>query len=221
MNRIPLIERLKKKYQRRIAYAQDLIVIEIYNLIPDVVLHGGIVIWRCYGANRFSEDVDAIIPVKYHSSNKLIEFKNRIEKVGFKVEKFRVKKNSLYSRLLYSGIETRLEGIFRNVYNWISKPYEMVDGVFMYIYTLPVEDMLIEKVNAYLSRRLVRDLYDITILIRYVKDVDRVRDSLLKLVDNYRDPVDEKQLKLLILSGAVPKVSSLIGEIRRWVRKNM
>jgi hypothetical protein len=65
MNKIPLMNRLRKEYHKKVAYAQDLLVIELYSVIPDTVLHGGTVIWRCYGGNRFSEDIDAIIPVKY------------------------------------------------------------------------------------------------------------------------------------------------------------
>jgi len=51
---IPLILKLKKKSEKEIAYAQDIVVGELYKFFPDAVIHGGTAIWRCYQGNRFS-----------------------------------------------------------------------------------------------------------------------------------------------------------------------
>lgn len=62
MANIPLTLRLKKQAHKKVAEAQDLIVKELYSVFDGAVLHGGTAIWRCYGGNRFSEDVDAYLP---------------------------------------------------------------------------------------------------------------------------------------------------------------
>jgi hypothetical protein len=58
MSSIPLALKLKKRTHRTVAYAQDLIVPQIYVSFPFSVVHEGTAIWRCYGGNRFSEDKD-------------------------------------------------------------------------------------------------------------------------------------------------------------------
>ena len=62
MPNIPLNLRLKKKTEKEIAYAQDVILGEIYKFFPNAVLHGGTAIWRCYNGRRFSEDLDFYLP---------------------------------------------------------------------------------------------------------------------------------------------------------------
>ena len=43
----------------RLAELQDEVIDIIYNRVePDATLYGGTAIWRCYGGNRFSEDID-------------------------------------------------------------------------------------------------------------------------------------------------------------------
>ncbi len=216
-----MAKRLRKEYHRKVAYAQDLLVMEIYNVMSEVVLHGGTILWRCYGGNRFSEDIDAIIPVSYRDSDNIDVFRRRLLALGFKEGKFRVKERSIYARFMYSGVEVRFEAVFKDVDRYVPVEYEMVDGTYIYIYTLPVEEILVEKVDAYLSRRLVRDLYDIRLILDHVEDVEKVRNAVIKLVDNYVPPIDEENLKLLIISGVAPTAQKLIGEIRRWVGKNI
>jgi len=215
------MNRLRKEYHKKVAYAQDLLVIEVYNVIPDTVLHGGTIIWRCYGGNRFSEDIDAIIPVKYRYMNKIDQLSRRLSRLGFEINKFRVKERSLYARLTYSNAEVRLEAVFRNIDRFISKPYEMLDGTFIYVNTLSPEDILKEKVEAYLSRRRVRDLYDIYIILRHITEAEVVKEYILRLLEEYEEPIDKEELKLLILWGAIPSIEDIVNEVRRWVRKNI
>jgi hypothetical protein len=45
-----------------------------------------------------------------------------------------------------------------------------------------------------------------------------VKEILTKLVKNFEKPLDEKELKVLIISGSVPSVENMIKEVRKWVR---
>ena len=74
---IPINLKLKRKMHKDIAYAQDLIVEEIYNFFPKAVIHGGTAIWRCYNGNRFSEDIDVYIK---KDREKIEEFFKTLEK---------------------------------------------------------------------------------------------------------------------------------------------
>src|SRR3989344_3822662 len=80
---IPLHLRIKKESHKKIAYAQDLIVEELYQFFPRAVFHGGTAIWRCYEGNRFSEDIDVYLPTKEN----IDEFFDKLLHKGFTVLK--------------------------------------------------------------------------------------------------------------------------------------
>lgn len=211
---IPLSLRLRKKAEKDVAYAQDLIVGELYNFFPNAIIHGGTAIWRCYNGNRFSEDVDVYIE---RDLNKIEEFFRSLENIGFKIIKKRVKDNSIYSDLDLNGIPARFEATFQNKSPFLRR-YETCESFFINVNTLSPEDLVIEKVETFLKRLKIRDLYDINFLLNYVEDITAVSEHLKKLIANYKKPLDEKNLVAIIIIGAVPTSEQIITEIRRWVK---
>ena len=87
------------------------------------------------------------------------------------------------------------------------------------MFSLTPEELIKEKVAAYLKRYKIRDLYDIFFLLRYSQE--DVSQDLRKLVNNYKDPVDEKELKVLIIEGLVPSTLKMVDYIRKWEKKNI
>lgn len=211
---MPLILRLKKALHKEIAKAQDLIIEELYRVFTNAVLHGGTAIWRCYQGNRFSEDIDAYIPDDKEKINAL--FKN-LEKKGFIVEKKKITKNSLYSNMKFNRTYIRFEAVFKKI-NGILKEYEIADGNFITVYALSPEDLIKEKACAYSKRLKIRDLYDIFLLLRHVKEKEKVNKSLALLVKNFKMPVDKEELKVLILEGIVPTSEKMLEYIERWIK---
>lgn len=211
---IPLNLKLRNKKDREVAFAQDIIVAELYKFFPEAIIHGGTGIWRCYQGNRFSEDVDVYIK---RDGEKIGGFFKSLENKGFKIIKKRLKENSLYSGLEFNGIETKFEATFQNKKPFF-KRYETVESFFINVYTLTPEDLVIEKVETYLSRKKIRDLYDIAFLINHIEKKEIVINYLKKLIQNYEKPIDEKNLANIIIVGAVPSSDELFWEIKRWVR---
>ncbi len=211
---IPLILRIKRKKHRELAGLQDILIENIYEILPETVLHGGTAIWRCYSGNRFSEDIDVYIE---RDVKKIEEFFKKLKELGFEIIKKRIKQNSLFSVLRFNTAEIRFEAVFKKV-NSIIKEYETCDESLVNIYTLLPEDLIKEKVSAYISRRKIRDLYDIFFLLRYVKEVEKVKPELKKLIQKFENPVDEKDLKTIILTGITPTKKDIINYIDRWVR---
>ncbi|MEM2929995.1 MAG: nucleotidyl transferase AbiEii/AbiGii toxin family protein, partial [Thermoproteota archaeon] len=208
---LPLDKRLKKRLHRSIALAQDILVMEVYNSFPQAVIHGGTALWRCYRSNRFSEDVDLYLPVdaRRESFRSLLD---GLEGKGFLVEKFKKTGNSVFSKYSYLEVAVRLEAVFKKVEAPVLKRFEMVDGTFILVKTLKPEEMLEEKIRAYFERRKVRDLYDVFFLTRIVGK-GRVRDSVVKLVEKFKTPVDEKELKTLIISGSIPEAEEMLESV--------
>lgn len=214
MMKIPLNLKLKKKAQKETAYAQDVLVEELYNFFPKAVIHGGTAIWRCYNGNRFSEDVDVYI---VRNKKKIDEFFKSLEKKGFRIIKKRIKEKSLYSELIFQEVSVRFEATFQ-AKRPIFKKYETSESFFNNVYTLSPKDLIIEKIDTYLKRRKIRDLYDIFFLLSYVEKDSNVKKHLKKLIRDFEKPVDELNLTVIIISGAVPNQEQLLGEIKRWAR---
>ena len=209
----PLALMLKKRLHKEIAKAQDLIVETIFAHIPNAVLHGGTAIWRCYNGSRFSEDLDFYFKRNVKKLDILFE---SLKSIGFDVLKKRIKENSIYSTLKFGVAEVRLEGVFKSVKS-IVKEYELVDGTFITVRTLTPENLLLEKIDAYIKRRKIRDLYDVFYLLRFVKKED-VKKNVAVFLKNFKEPVDKHVLKSLILWGVVPDVKSMKSYMERWVR---
>jgi len=217
---IPLILELKKARHKNIALAQDLIIEELFKIFDDAILHGGTSIWRCYKGNRFSEDVDVYIPREINKLNFLF---NKLMKRGFKVTKKKISKNSLYSELELNRTKIRFEAIFKSVRGELID-YLTADGNVITIYSLSAEQIINEKVDAYLKRLKIRDFYDVFFLIKHVKKEKEIMGGLNKLVKNYKRPIDEKELKVLIIKGLVPQTGDMLMYIKdflKWEKKNI
>jgi predicted nucleotidyltransferase component of viral defense system len=210
----PLHRKMRKERHKKIAGAQDIIVETLYRVFPRAVLHGGTAIWRCYSGNRFSEDVDAYIE---KDTKKINRFFEEMKKAGFEIIKKRMTENSLYSLLSFGGTEVRFEALLRRA-EGVMKEYETYEGILFNIFTLSPEQMITEKIGAYLNRRKIRDLYDIFFLLRYVTDAEKLKPNLKDLLRNFKEPVDEKELKALILFGAIPTKEDIVEYLEGWVR---
>lgn len=212
---IPLNLRLKKEIHKKIAKTQDMVVETLFSIFDDAVFHGGTAIWRCYQGNRFSEDIDVYIP---RDINKIEVFFNSLIKKGFIIEKKKISNNGIYSNLRYNNTFVRFETVFKKE-KGLLKEYETIESNFINVYTLTPEKFVIEKVNAYLNRLKIRDLYDIFFLLRYIKDFKDIVDDLRKLVNNYKKPLDESDLKVIIIEGLVPSSDKMFEYIKNFIRK--
>ncbi len=211
MTTIPLSLRLKKRLHRDIAIAQDAVMRELFAVFEDAVFHGGTAIWRCYGGNRFSEDIDVYLP---KDSARLDMLFRNMESAGFVVKKRKIGDNSMFSSLELNGAEVRLEALFRTAKGSLGE-YETADGNLMTVYTLTPEELVAEKAAAYLNRRKIRDLYDVFFLLRLVKDRAKVAGHLKRLVEGFKEPVDEKELRVLVIDSLTPTSERMLEYIKR------
>lgn len=211
--KIPLILMLKKENQKKIARAQDIIVEEMQRSFKSIVLHGGTAIWRCYQGNRFSEDVDLYIP---KDSDEIKAFFENIEKREFVIEKKKIGENSLYSSFTFEGTVVRFEAVFKTIKGEL-KDYEAVDGTILTVSALLPEELIKEKISAYLKRRKIRDLYDLFFLLRYAEYKTKITTELKRFLKEFKSPLDEKDLAQLIISGLVPKTNEMLNYIRREI----
>lgn len=214
---LPINKKLKKRMHKTIALVQDVLVMDMYNSFSTAVIHGGTATWRCYGSNRFSEDIDVYLPITMKEKN-LENFINSLKGKGFSVDKFKKTNNSIFAKFSYLGVMVRFEVVFKNVKDFITKNFEMSDGTFILVNTLKPEEMIKEKVSAYFKRKKVRDLYDIFFLLKFVEEDIEVKNALAKLIKEFVNPLDEGELKVLIISGSVPSTKDMLEVIEKWAR---
>ncbi|MBS3107226.1 nucleotidyl transferase AbiEii/AbiGii toxin family protein [Candidatus Woesearchaeota archaeon] len=215
---IPLSLRMKRESHRAIAAAQDVILKEVYQHFDKAVLHGGTAIWRCYQGKRFSEDLDFCFP---KDPPKIQALFASLEKQGFRVRKRKIGERSVYSELEMNRVAVRLEATFQKLSGHLTD-YETADGNFVTVYSLTPEAFIAEKARAYLQRRKVRDLYDIFFLLKRVTRFPEVKKELQSFLKSYAPPVDELDLKALILEGPAPSAREMLDSIQRtWENANI
>ncbi len=216
MVELPIVKKLKKRLHREIAIFQDILVREVFYYFETAVLHGGTAIWRCYQGNRFSEDVDFYLSPR--EKNKILKFFEKLENLGIKILKKKFTSNAFYSRLKQNEVEIRLEVLFKKIENYITKEYETAEGLRFVVNTLSAEDLIKEKIEAYLKRKMIRDLYDIYFLLNYADKV-KIKKEIIKLLNNFQKPIDEKELKFLIIVGVAPKLDDILNKIKNYAKK--
>lgn len=207
--KIPMAKLLKGK-PLKIARVQDLLIVELLKNF-DFILHGGSAVWRVYGGKRFSFDIDI-----YHKDPKEV-LNHFLSTKWFTVLRSKITPSKvLYLRLKEEEeVELEVFTMFREI-----KPVEgefwLIDGGSVVVKTLSPEELVKEKINAFIDRRKSRDLYDIYYLLDLC-GVDRVKDHLKMLLESLNEePKDFEGLKDLILLGRVPEFSTIARKVERY-----
>ncbi|MDD5163274.1 MAG: nucleotidyl transferase AbiEii/AbiGii toxin family protein [Candidatus ainarchaeum sp.] len=201
---------LKRQSQVRLAELQDETVDILYSIDPNAVLHGGTAIWRCLQGNRFSEDIDCY---SLAGKNFRAKLEAELKKRNLILKKFKESENTVFSKISNSQTEVSLEVSKRKSPEKIQASFEKSDGSSTEIFTLSIEGFIIEKVDAFLNRRLIRDLYDLWFLSSKTEKIEKSRKALEKLFKNYKVPVDEKNLKTIVFSGIAPPSKAMLEKI--------
>ncbi|MFA5049483.1 MAG: nucleotidyl transferase AbiEii/AbiGii toxin family protein [Candidatus Micrarchaeia archaeon] len=210
---LPLEKRLKKRLHIDIAYLQDELVDILYDLKNEFVFHGGTCIWRCYSGGRFSEDLDFYGNVEKDFKNKLEE---KLKTRGLILKKYKKTENVLFSKISKENIEVRLEirltgkkGIIGN--------YEKTDGTIMNVLMISAEELLLEKIDAYSNRRLIRDIYDIFYLSSVIELGKQEKNRVRTFLSNIGRPLDEGNLKAIVYAGNIPNFNQIVEYLKRKI----
>jgi len=216
--KLKLINRLKKRSHKELALLQDIVIDIIYEVFSKAVLHGGTAVWRCYQGTRFSEDID--IYLDKQNTKKIDQFKQKIKNKKLTIKKFKTTDNVIYAKIEMNKIIMKFEASFLDFDSnkIILKKYETIDGNYLNVFTLSAEELIKEKVSAYLSRRFIRDIYDIFILLDFVDNKKEISSSLKKLLFNFKQPIDEDILSSLVFYGSCPTTNQILREIKKWVK---
>lgn len=210
--RIPIIKKLKKRQQVQVANLQDMLMEVIYSIVDTPVLHGGTAVWRCYGGNRFSEDLDFYFKPSA-GFEQVLQY--ALSSFGMKLLKYKDTGNVMFSKIGDGETEVRLETNHVLIKDGTIGDFEKTDGSFMTVHTLPVETLIKEKMAAYRDRKAIRDIYDVYYLSSHPDiDIAAVRLEAEAFLTDIPPAIDPDVLKVLVFSGAVPTFDSMVRSIK-------
>jgi len=207
----------------------------------ELVFKGGTALQKCYGLNRFSEDLDFTMNKKVDVEKLLDKVKENFKVFGFPTQlkplKSKISKNYKFKIKgpLYDGTEKtisslRIEISLRN--DLILEP-EVKEIIPTYediqpysIVVMNINEILAEKVRSIMQREKARDVYDLWFLLnkRVRPDVKLIRKKLQLFNLNFSKKrffskiknikkVWERELKLYVPS--LPDFSKVEKEIRK------
>jgi predicted nucleotidyltransferase component of viral defense system len=208
---MPIEINLKDARQVALARLQDYLVEALVEVEPNIVIHGGTAIWRCYGGNRFSEDVDI------YTNN--IQIKKLHNYLTWALSKRGVRMDypigTVGTIIISDGfVHTKLEAMVppRRLKSE-QKEYERINGSKFFISTLSIGNFIREKASTYQKRRYIRDLYDLYHLVSIEKPDLGTRKILIEFLNSIEAPIDEGKLKDLVYTGVAPSFKTMIDYI--------
>ena len=159
-------------------FYQNLLLFILYREYgKELVLKGGTALSKCYGLNRFSEDLDFTIMKELQIEKTLKEGLNRYN-LNFEIqnkEEFKV----LIQGPLYSGIRQSLCSIRLDISTREKiqrEPKKVTIKTFMPqipnfdLIVMDIKEIFAEKVRALLTRTQARDLYDLYMIKEHLCD---------------------------------------------------
>jgi predicted nucleotidyltransferase component of viral defense system len=182
--------------------------------LKDLVLGGGTMLRLCHGLNRFSVDLDFWIVKKI---DKARLFKNIREYLGefytikdafnkFHTILFEIK-SANYPRSL--KIEIRKEK--KKIRTEIAIAYSPHSNLQVIVRTVSLNDMMREKIDAFLERKEIRDIFDVEFLFKKGIDLNASPERLKNIL---------KQIDSLTRKDYAVKLGSIIeGNQRKYYLK--
>ena len=210
--KIPLSLRLHRQLHKDMAALQDMVLESVYAVEEKAVLHGGTAIWRCFQGNRFSEDLDFYLKPGKDFQARLAR---QLQAAGVVLTRFRQTQNAVYAKASHARVVVSLEIALRGFPRPVASEYEKADGTAIDVFTPSAQELLLEKLAAFRSRRLVRDIYDVHHLSRLVSVDAAYGEKVAGLLEGLPAPVDEQVLKSLVLAGAVPSFQQMRDALER------
>jgi len=222
-------------------YYQNLVLFVLYGKISkELVFKGGTALSRCYGLNRFSEDLDFTV----QDERDFVALVDRgLEDFGIRhtIRQVRADESGSKHRIkiegpLHSGSEKTLCNIvldFSKREKVMLPPSIITIGYNMDViptfdvYAMSEPEIFAEKIRAIMSRESARDLYDLVFLLK--KRVPADQSLIAKKLEYYDLRFDAKTLvrriralrtiwksELSSLVKSVPDFDGSVREVETW-----
>ena len=197
----------------KLSELQDYVIDIIYDRFqPDALLYGGTAIWRCFGEARFSESIDM-----YMNRGSFNSFIFSLDRYGLRLI-WQDPEFPTVIRIANDQTELLLETKEGYAESEI-RAYSRVDGSTKTISVLSPTELMVRKIEAYLNRTFIRDIYDLFTLTSWLDKTDYVvRTKISEFLKDIPTPVDEEILTSLLYSGSSNlDFIKMVNYIKRWL----
>ena len=200
-------------------YFQDLLLFNIYKQTNLFIFKGGTALYKLYGMQRFSEDLDFSL-IKNLNAEGII--KRALENIkDSEIKEIKRLKDSVLIKIAFKGIITKYNTlrIDINQKNPVFEKFDVKNYISSYVdinpfslRVLSLKEIVAEKIHSIFNRESARDLYDLFFLLKFVEpdksliakklsyfNMEMDYTKLKKRINNLGD-LWEKELKSFVLS---------------------
>ncbi len=153
--------------------------------LDNLIFTGGTMLRLCYGLNRFSVDLDFWLYKKIDTEgyfSQLKEFLSRHYSIKDAEDKFYTIlfeiKSKGYPRSLKIEIRKKIE----KVKTELSIAYSRYSSIQVLVRTPSLQEVMSSKIEAFLNRREIRDVFDIEFLLKKGIELKAPKEELEKLL---------------------------------------
>ena len=187
------------------------------------ILKGGMYL-RLLNSPRYTQDIDFVFLKDQSRKNIATEIKDMLaQEDGITIEKTQLNSRGLFIDIKSENILAEIE---ISIIEKLNTPSETIattalakklDMPNQMVTVMSRSESYSHKIAAALERDVLRDLYDIFLLLKKVNDKSKIKKYLVGLINKFKSPIDESDLKYLIIEGIAPTSKKMLEYIKKWV----
>ncbi|MEX1014887.1 MAG: nucleotidyl transferase AbiEii/AbiGii toxin family protein [Candidatus Paceibacterota bacterium] len=169
-------------------------------ILPMIYFGGGTMLRLCHNLNRYSTDLDFWLDISA-DSNELFDQLNSLFSAHYTVSDAANNKNTLLFEIKSPHVSRSLKIEIRKEqhnFEWERKiAFSTFTNIQVQVHALTLNQMMKNKVAAFLSRKIIRDCYDIEFLLTRGVALAAAKEelqSMLSLIDSFM----EKDYKVIL-----------------------
>jgi len=158
--------------------------------LDSLIFTGGTMLRLCYGLNRFSVDLDFWLYKKIDTEKyfeKLREYLSVFYTIRDAENKFYTMLFEIRSENYPRTLKIELRKKVEKVKTDMSIAYSKFSNIQVLVRTLSLEEVMKSKIEAFLNRKEIRDVFDIEFLLKKGVPLNAKKEDLQQLLEGIKD----------------------------------
>lgn len=158
--------------------------------LDSLIFTGGTMLRLCYGLNRFSVDLDFWLYKKIDTEKyfeKLREYLSVFYTIRDAENKFYTMLFEIRSENYPRTLKIELRKKVEKVKTDMSIAYSKFSNIQVLVRTLSLEEVMKSKIEAFLDRKEIRDVFDIEFLLKKGVPLNAKKEDLQQLLEGIKD----------------------------------
>lgn len=158
-------------------------------LLDKLIFTGGTMLRLCYGLNRFSVDLDFWLYKKIDIKpyfTRINEFLSGYYTIRDAQDKFHTMLFEIKSKDYPRSLKVKIRKKAEKIKTEISIAYSKYSNTQVLVRTSSLHEVMKSKIEAFLSRKEIRDVFDIEFLLKKGIELKATKEDLQKLLDRIK-----------------------------------